>query len=167
VGVCPYEENASLVIEKRLEELGISLPPASNPAGAYTNVVQVGSLVFVAGKGPTTTHPRGKLGAEFTTEQGIQFAREAGLEVLAILQAHFGTLDAIKRVVKIQGYVNATPEFDEHHKVLNGCSELMIEVFGENGAHVRSVLGASSLRDNLPLVVDTIFEARAHYAESE
>ncbi|HEY8945166.1 MAG TPA: RidA family protein [Polyangiaceae bacterium] len=145
-------------IEGRLEQLGIVLPEAAGPAANYANLVQTGTLVFVAGKGPPGK-PKGKLGREYTTEQGYAFARATGLEILAVLRSEFSTLDRLKRVVKLQGFVNATPEFEEHHRVLNGCSDLMAEVLGsEMGSHARSVFGATSLRDNLPIVIDSIFE---------
>jgi enamine deaminase RidA (YjgF/YER057c/UK114 family) len=145
-------------VAERLAALGITLPQASGPAARYANYVIVNGLLFMSGKGSSTA-PKGKLGKEFTTEQGYQYAREAGLEVLAVLQAGLGSLDRIKRVVKIQGFVNATPDFEEHHKVLNGCSELMLDVFGEEkGLHARSVLGAVSVRGNLPIIIDSIFE---------
>src|SRR5690606_378039 len=144
-------------IEERLLELGIILPKASNPAASYTNVVIVNGLMYVSGKGPTD-HVKGKLGKEFTTEDGYTYARQAGLEVLAVVKEELGTLDRVKRVVKVQGFVNAEPQFEEHHKVLNGFSELMYEVFEQKGVHARSVLGAVSVRDNLPIIVDTIFE---------
>jgi enamine deaminase RidA (YjgF/YER057c/UK114 family) len=142
---------------ERLARLGIVLPEASNPAAEYTNFVQVNGLLFVSGKGPSGK-PKGKLGQEFTTAQGYEFARLAGIEVLAVVQSALGSLERVKRVVKIQGFVNATPEFEEHHKVLNGCSELMAQVFGEKGVHARSVFGAVSVRDNLPIIIDSIFE---------
>lgn len=149
-------------IETRLGQLGIVLPEATQPAGQYANIVEVNGLVFVAGKAPTGrgtgVKPKGKLGREYTTEQGRQFAREAGIEILAVLKAELGSLDRIRRVVKLQGFVNAVPEFEEHPKVLDGCSELMIEVFGERGSHARSVFGAVSVRDNLPIVIDSIFQ---------
>ncbi|SFE88122.1 Enamine deaminase RidA, house cleaning of reactive enamine intermediates, YjgF/YER057c/UK114 family [Paenibacillus algorifonticola] len=144
-------------ISKRLEALGIVLPTASEPAAKYANFVNVNGLLFVSGKGPSGG-PKGKLGKDFTTEEGYEFARQAGLEVLAVLQDALGSLDKVKRVVKIQGFVNATAEFEEHHKVLNGCSDLMMDVFGEKGSHARSVLGAVSVRNNLPIIVDSIFE---------
>ncbi len=148
-------------IEKRLEELGINLPEASEPAAHYLNVVQVNGLLFVSGKGPSGSggvRPKGKLGKEYTTEQGYQYARQAGIEVLAVLKSALGSLDRVKRVVKIQGFVNAAPQFEDHHKVPDGCSDLMYEVFGEKGGHARSVLGAMSLRGNLPVVIDSVFE---------
>jgi enamine deaminase RidA (YjgF/YER057c/UK114 family) len=144
-------------VAKRLEALGIILPETSEPAGKYANFVKVNGLLFVSGKGPAGK-PKGKLGKDFTTEEGYQFARQTGIEVIAVLKAALGSLDNVKRVVKVQGFINADPEFEEHHKVLNGFSELMVEVFNEKGIHARSVLGANSLRDNLPIVVDSIFE---------
>lgn len=144
-------------IEERLRELGIELPEASAPAAAYANAVIVNGLMFVAGKGPSG-EPRGKLGQNYTTEEGFEFARQAGIGILAVLQSELGSLDRVKRVVKLQGFVNATAEFEQHHKVLDGCSQLMIDVFGERGSHARSVFGAVSVRDNLPIIVDSIFE---------
>ncbi|KKO51812.1 RidA family protein [Paenibacillus sp. DMB20] len=146
-------------IESRLESLGIVLPKASNPQASYTNFVIVNGLMFVSGKGPTG-NPKGKLGSDFSTEQGYHFARLTGIEVLAVLKDALGSLDKVKRVVKVQGFVNAEPTFEEHHKVLNGFSELMFEVFQDKGVHARSVFGAVSVRDNLPIIVDSIFEVQ-------
>lgn len=150
-------EVADRIIADRLEELGIVLPSASEPAAKYANYVIVNGLCFVSGKGPAG-HPKGKLGQDFTTEEGYHFARQTGIEILAVLESALGSLDKVKRVVKIQGFVNADPLFEEHHKVLNGCSDLMLEVFGDKGSHARSVLGAVSVRDNLPIIIDSIFE---------
>jgi enamine deaminase RidA (YjgF/YER057c/UK114 family) len=147
--------------DERLETLGIVLPDASPATASYVNFVEVNGLLFVAGKAPPAVNgvrPSGKLGKDFTTAEGYQFAEQVGIEMLAVLKSALGSLDQVKRVVKIQGFVNADPQFTEHHKVLDGCSDLMIAVFAERGAHARSVLGASSLRDNLPIVIDSIFE---------
>lgn len=145
-------------ISERLAELSIVLPEASKPAARYANAVEVsGGLVYVSGKGPSGS-PKGKLGSTYSTAEGYAFARLTGLEILAVLQAELGSLDRVKRVVKLQGFVNATADFEEHHLVLNGCSELMLDVFGDQGIHARSVFGAVSLRDNLPVIVDSIFE---------
>lgn len=144
-------------IAQRLETLGIVLPVASEPAAKYANYVKVNGLLFVSGKGPSGS-PKGKLGKDYTTQEGYQFARLAGIEILAVLLSAAGSLDHVKRVVKLQGFVNAVPEFEEHHKVLNGCSDVMLDVFGEKGKHARSVFGAVSVRDNLPIIVDSIFE---------
>jgi enamine deaminase RidA (YjgF/YER057c/UK114 family) len=149
-------------IDQRLSQLNIVLPPASDPAANYTNCVESGGLLFVSGKAPLPLAggkaPRGKLGREFTTEQGYELARSAGLDILAVVRLALGSLDRVRRVVKLQGFVNATEEFEQHPQVLNGCSDLMVEVFGERGVHARSVLGAASLRAGLPLVIESIFE---------
>ena len=148
-------------VEARLQSLGITLPAASNPAANYANYVRTGNLLFMAGKGPLPVDgklPKGKLGNEFSTEEGYVFARSVGLDILAAVRAALGDLDKVARVVKLQGFVNAAPDFEEHAQVLNGCSDLMVEVFGPKGVHARSVFGAASLRANLPIVIDSIFE---------
>ncbi|WP_054026386.1 RidA family protein [Bacillus sp. FJAT-28004] len=144
-------------IERRLTALGIFLPKASEPAAKYANCVFSNGLLFVSGKGPAATI-KGKLGNELTTAEGYQLARQAGIEVLAVLKTTLDQLDLVTRVVKVQGFVNADPSYEEHHKVLDGFSDLMLEVFGERGIHARSVMGASSLRNQLPIIVDSIFE---------
>ncbi len=146
-----------LSIEAKLTRLGITLPASCAPAANYANYVLANELLFVAGKGPGG-NPRGKLGLKYSTEEGYRFARSAGIEVLAVLKEALGSLDRVKRVVKVQGFVNSDPEFSEHHKVLDGFSDLMAEIFGEKGVHARSVLGANSLRDHLPVIVECIFE---------
>jgi enamine deaminase RidA (YjgF/YER057c/UK114 family) len=147
-------------IEARLSSLDIQLPKAE-PSAVCPICVITGRLLYVPGSGPTPVDgklPKGKLGREFTTEQGRMFARAAGLEVLALVKHQLGCLDRVVRVVKLQGFVNATPEFEEHSLVIAGCSDLMMEVFGDAGRHARSVFGATSLRANLPIIVDSIFE---------
>ncbi|NEW05664.1 RidA family protein [Paenibacillus sp. SYP-B3998] len=143
-------------ITQRLETLGINLPTASNPAAKYANAVLVNGFLFVSGKGPTG-NPKGKLGIDFNTQEGYEFARQTGIEVLAVLADVLGSLDKVKQVVKVQGFVNASAEYEEHHKVLNGFSDLMLEVFDTKGVHARSVFGANSVRDNLPIIVESIF----------
>jgi enamine deaminase RidA (YjgF/YER057c/UK114 family) len=146
---------------ERLQSLGITLPEPSVPVGACENYVLSGRLIFVAGKGPLPVGnqlPKGKLGREFSTRDGYAFARSAGLDILSVLKAALGDLDRVARVVKLQAFVNATPEFEEHPQVLDGCSDLMIAVFGPKGSHARSVFGAASVRDGLPLIIDSIFE---------
>lgn len=102
--------------------------------------------------------PKGRLGREYSTEDGYRFARSAALELLAVMRAELGSLDRVARVVEIQGFLNAVPEFEAHPKVLDGCSDLLVEVFGKRGVHARSVLGASSLRGGLPLVLKGVIE---------
>jgi len=144
-------------IDARLEALGIALPARSAPAARYVNAVRVGNLLFLSGKGPGSG-VRGRLGDEFTTEEGYRFARAAGIEALAALKGALGSLERVRQVVKLQGFVNAVPAFAEHHLVMDGASDLMTDVFGERGRHARSVLGASSLRDRLPVILEGIFE---------
>lgn len=149
-------------IDARLSELGIVLPAASNPAANYTNCVEAAGLLFVSGKAPLAADGakplKGKLGREFTTQQGYDFARSTGLDILAVVRLALGSLDRVERLVKLQGFLNATDEFDQHPQVLNGCSDLMVEVFGDRGVHARSVLGAISLRGGSPLVIESIFQ---------
>ena len=150
-----------MTIDERLEKLGIQLPVASNPAANYANCVRTGNLLFVSGKGPLTqgaAPPKGKIGREYSTKDGYAFARITALDILAAVKLELGSLDRVRRVVKLQGFVNATPDFEEHPKVLDGASDLMFEVFGERGAHARSALGATSLRAGLPIVIESIFE---------
>jgi enamine deaminase RidA (YjgF/YER057c/UK114 family) len=144
------------MIENKLKLMGIVLPEASQPAAKYANFVIVNGLMFVSGKGPSG-NPKGKLGKDFTTEQGYAFARQTAIEVVAVLKDALGSLDRVKQVVKVQGFINADPAFEEHHKVLNGFSDFMVELFGERGVHARSVFGAVSVRNNLPIIVDSIF----------
>jgi enamine deaminase RidA (YjgF/YER057c/UK114 family) len=149
--------------EQRIRQLGLSLPSGTAPAARYANAVRSGNLLFLSGKGPLPENgklPKGRLGQEFSAEEGYRFARSAALDLLAVLRAELGTLDRVARVVEVQGFLNAAPDFEEHPKVLNGCSDLLVEVFGESGIHARSVLGASSLRAGLPIVLRAIVEIR-------
>jgi enamine deaminase RidA (YjgF/YER057c/UK114 family) len=98
------------------------------------------------------------LGREFTAEDGYRFARSAALDLIAVMRAELGSLDRVARVVEIQGFLNAVPEFEDHARVLNGCSDLLVEVFGPRGVHARSVLGASSLRGGLPVILKGVVE---------
>ena len=147
--------------EERIRQLGIALPPGTAPAANYVNAVRTGNLLFIAGKAPLAENgqlPKGRLGREFTTEDGYRFARSTALDLIAVMRAELGSLDRVARVVEIQGFLNAVPEFEDHPKVMNGCSDLLVEVFGERGIHARSVLGASSLRSGLPVVLKAVVE---------
>ena len=147
--------------EQRLQELGITLPSGSAPAANYANAVRTGNLLFIAGKAPLPENgklPKGKLGREFTAEDGYRFARSAALDLIAVMRSELGSLDYVARVVEVQGFLNAVPEFEDHAKVLNGCSDLLVEVFEERGVHARSVLGASSLRGGLPVILKAVVE---------
>jgi enamine deaminase RidA (YjgF/YER057c/UK114 family) len=147
--------------ERRIGELGLALPSGSSPAANYVNAVRTGNLLFIAGKAPLPENgklPRGRLGREFTAEDGYRLARSAALDLIAVMRAELGSLDQVARIVEVQGFLNAVPEFEDHPKVLNGCSDLLVDVFGERGRHARSVLGASSLRSGLPLVLKAVVE---------
>jgi enamine deaminase RidA (YjgF/YER057c/UK114 family) len=147
--------------DQRIKELGITLPTGSAPAANYANAVRTGNLLFIAGKAPLPADgklPKGRLGLEFTAEDGYRFARSAAVDLIAVMRTELGSLDRVARVVEIQGFLNAIPEFEDHAKVMNGCSDLLVEVFRERGVHARSVLGASSLRGGLPVILKAVVE---------
>lgn len=150
--------------DARIEELGLALPPAPKPMGVYRPVIVVGGMAYVSGHGPLLpdgTLTTGRVGDDLNTDQGYQAARQVGLAVLATLRAHFGTLDAIGRIVKTLGMVNSTVDFLEHPKVINGFSELMVEVFGaEDGRGARSAVGMAALPGNIAVEVEVIYELK-------
>lgn len=150
--------------EKNLKKLGIDLPPVTPPVANYVNAVRSGKLLFLAGKGPSAVddlRPMGKLGKDFTIEQGYKFARSTGLALLAVLKSELGSLDRVKRVVKLLGMVNCTPEFGDAPKVINGCSDLFVEVFAERGRHARSAVGMNALPNGIPVEIEAIVEIGA------
>jgi enamine deaminase RidA (YjgF/YER057c/UK114 family) len=147
--------------EQRLKELKLDLGAVSAPVANYVNAVRTGNLLFLAGKGPRNVEgkrPTGKVGREFTAEQAYQHARSVGMDLLAVMRAELGSLDRVKRVVKVLGMVNAVPEFQDHPRVINGCSDLFVEVFGERGKHARSAVGMGSLPMGIPVEIECIFE---------
>jgi len=145
---------------QRLDSLNISLPEVSSPIANYVNVVQAGNLLHLAGKGPKREgeYIKGKVGRDLTVEEGYEAARLVGINQLAVLQHHLGDLNKVKRIVKVNGMVNATSEFTEHPEVINGFSDLMVEVFGEKGKHARAAVGMSSLPRNIVVEIDLIVE---------
>lgn len=147
--------------EARLASLGISLPAAPPPVASYVNAVRTGNLVFLSGKGPLDEEgrrPAGRVGVELTVAQGYRYARSTGLALLAALRAELGSLDRVRRIVKVLGMVAAPPEFGDHPKVIDGCSDLLVEVFGEAGRHARSAVGVSSLPFSTPVEIEMIVE---------
>ena len=154
-----------MTTEQRLIELNISLPPAPKPGGVYQPVLVQGNLVYVSGHGPMRddySYITGKVGADLTIDEAKFAARLTGLAILASLQAKFGNLDYIKRLVKSFGMVNALPGFSEHPRVINGYSDLMAEVFGEdNGIGARSAVGMGSLPGNMAVEIEAIFEVNS------
>jgi enamine deaminase RidA (YjgF/YER057c/UK114 family) len=145
----------------RITELGLILPPAPRPVGVYKPVLVVDKFLYVSGHGPVNTDGTlmtGRLGADLDTEEGKIAARQVGLTMLSTIKTHFGDLKKIRRVIKVFGMVNCTPGFDKQPAVINGFSELMGEVFGEeNGIGVRSAVGMI-LPSNIPVEVEAIFE---------
>ncbi len=144
-------------VEKRLQSLGIELPPVPTAGGNYVHAVRTGSLMFLAGKGPIGS-PSGKVGADFSVEEAYEHARTTGLNLMSVMRAELGSLDRVVRVVKVLGMVNATPDFGQQPAVINGCSDLFVEVFGEAGRHARSAVGMGSLPGGIPVEIECIIE---------
>jgi enamine deaminase RidA (YjgF/YER057c/UK114 family) len=147
--------------EAKLKEMGIELPAAPKPAGNYVAAVQAGALLFMSGCGPHKPGGgiiSGKVGGDLSIEQGYDAARLVGLNILANVRAHLGSLDRVARVVKVLGMVNATPDFRDHPKVINGFSDLMVEVFGDKGRGARSAVGMISLPMQIAVEVEMILE---------
>ena len=144
-----------------LKALNITLPELSKPLANYVHTVRTGNLVYTAGKGsayPDGKLYTGKLGDDLSIEQGQEAARLAGIRLLASLQAELGDLNKVKRIVKVLGMVNASPDFTEHSQVINGFSDLMVAVFGERGKHARSAVGMGSLPKNLAVEIEMVVE---------
>jgi enamine deaminase RidA (YjgF/YER057c/UK114 family) len=147
--------------EAKLKALGIELPEAATPVANYVNAVRTGNLLFLAGKGPSLPgggYITGKVNAGLTVEQGYEAARLTGINQLAVLKAELGDLKKVKRIVKVLGMVNCTPDFANQPEVINGFSDLMVEVFGERGKHARSAVGMGSLPRNIAVEVEMIVE---------
>jgi len=146
------------VIAERLQELGIVLPPVSPPAGKYLGCVVQGDLVHVGGHGPVdgATIIHGKVGADLTLDEGRMAARMTALSILATLQSELGTLDRIIRIVKVFGMVNVAPGFNQTPAVIDGCSDLLVDVFGEAGRHTRSAVGLAELPFDIAVEIELI-----------
>lgn len=145
-------------IERRLQDLGIELPEAVQPIATYVRWVQTGNLLFISGTGPNDSSPKGKVGSDLSIEQGQQAAREVGLQIIATVKAALGDLDRVTRVVKVLGMVNSAPDFGDQPKVINGCSDLFVEVFGEAGRHTRSAVGFVALPGQIAVEIEATFE---------
>ncbi len=149
-------------IDARLAELNLELPPAPPRGGVYHPVVVTGNLAYISGHGPyqsDETYLTGRLGDDLDVEAGQAAAKQTGLALLATMKQELGSLDRIKRVVKMLGMVNATPDFGQHPAVINGCSELYRDVFGEEaGVGARSAVGMGSLPGNIAVEIEVIFE---------
>ena len=148
--------------DEKMVELGLELPPAPAPRGFYKPIVITGKLAYLSGHGPVKadgTLMTGRVGDDLDLDAGYQSARQVGLTMLATLRANLGSLDRVQRVIKVLGMVNCTPDFPDHPKVINGCSELFAQVWGEeNGVGARSAVGMGSLPGNIPTEIEAIFE---------
>jgi enamine deaminase RidA (YjgF/YER057c/UK114 family) len=153
-------ENADA--EERFLKLGLALPPAPSPLGVYKPCLVDGKYLYLSGHGTVKDNGEmiiGRIGKDLDMEQGKLAARQVGLAMLATIRSHIGSLNSIKRVIKVFGMVNCTPEFEKHPYVINGCSELFRDIWGEsNGVGVRSAVGLGSLPDNIPVEIEAIFE---------
>ena len=147
--------------EARLKELQITLPTPPQPVANYVNGVQAGNIIFLAGKGPKRadgTEITGKLGADVTIEEGYEGARLTAINQLAVLKAMVGNLNKVKRIVKVLGFVNSDPAFIDQPKVINGFSDLMVDVFGENGKHARAAIGVATLPRGQAVEIELVVE---------
>jgi len=147
--------------EDKIRELGLELGSSGAPAGNYVPAVRTGNLVFISGQLPTRpdgTRPTGKLGQTMGTDDGYAAARLCAVAMLARLREEVGSLDNVKRIVKVVGYVNAAPDFVQQPQVVNGASDLLAEVFGDAGKHARAAIGVSSLPAGVPVEVELIAE---------
>ena len=150
-------------IEQRLKELKLALPTLSEPIGTYVQAKQVGNLLYLSGKGPRNPDgsvPKGKLGAGLVIEDGYRAARSTGLMLLAAMKFALGDLERVTDIVKVLGMVNSAPDFEDHPKVINGCSDLFVEVFGDKGKHARSAVGMGSLPGRITVEIEAIIEVK-------
>ncbi|WP_378941881.1 RidA family protein [Paracoccus sp. R86501] len=149
-------------VEQTLADKGITLPEAPMPAANYVPFVQTGNLVFISGQISADENGliTGKLGDSTSVEDGAAAARRCGLALIAQLKAAIGDLDRVARVVKLTGFVNSTPDFTDQPKVINGCSDLMVEVFGDAGRHSRAAVSAPSLPFGVAVEIEAIFEVK-------
>jgi enamine deaminase RidA (YjgF/YER057c/UK114 family) len=155
--------------EARIRQLGITLPAPGTPLGNYVPGVQVGNLLFLSGHGPLregAASARGKLGRDLSIDEGYKVAREVGIRLLGSARSLLGSLDKVKRVVKVLGMVNSAEGFGDQPKVINGFSDLMIEVFGDNGRHARSAVGMAELPMGIPVEIEMILEVETPPAPS-
>src|SRR5690349_867464 len=148
--------------EDKFKQTGLSLPPAPKPLGVYKPCLIDGKYLYVSGHGPVQDDKSliiGRIGRDMDMETGKLAARQVGLTILSTIKANLGSLDKIKRVIKILGMVNCVPEFEKHPYIINGCSELFAQIWGEeNGIGVRSAVGFGSLPDNIPVEIEALFE---------
>lgn len=150
--------------EDKLAQLGVTLPDSPSPIANYVPAVRTGNLLYLSGVGPAAKPdgkvPAGKVGSDLTVEEGYEAARLVGINLLARLKAELGDLDRVTRVVKLLSMVNSAPDFTQPPAVANGCSDLLVEVFGEKGRHARSAVGMAALPNNIPVEIEMIVEVQ-------
>jgi enamine deaminase RidA (YjgF/YER057c/UK114 family) len=153
---------AQTTAEEKIKEMGLQLPPVTKPIANYVKYVRTGNLIFLSGHGPTKadgTNITGKVGTDLTAEQGYEAAKITALNLIATLRdALAGSLIKVKRIVKVNGYVNCGPEYKDHPKIINGCSDLLVAAFGKKGKHARAAMGMNSLPNNIAVEIEMIVE---------
>jgi enamine deaminase RidA (YjgF/YER057c/UK114 family) len=157
----PAAAQAATSPEARIKALGLELPPVPKPIASYVPAVRTGNLVFLAGQGPVADGKAtitGKLGAELTEEAGYKAARATVLTLLSVLRGEIGSLDKVRRVVKLVGFVNSAPGFTRQPWVVNGASDLIVEIFGDAGKHARSSIGVNELPLGIPVEIELVVE---------
>jgi len=159
-GTIAAQDKTGAGAEERLRQFKLELPPVTKPANTFVNTVRVGDMLYVSGTGPSKGVV-GRLGQDFDVNQGKAAARDVGLHVLAAVKAELGSLDKVERLVKTLGMVNSTPDFKQQPLVINGFSDLMVEIFGEkNGKGARSAVGMAALPNGIPVEIECIFQVR-------
>lgn len=157
--IADHDAPSAISPEERLARLGIVIPPPPPPVANFLTHVREGTLLFLSGQGPREADGylyTGKVGAEITPEEAYAHARLTGINLLSVMQSVLGDLGRVKRIVKLFGMVNASPDFGDHPAVINGCSDLFVEVFGERGEHARSAVGVGSLPGNITVEVEAV-----------
>ena len=151
-------------VEKKLSEMGLTLPPAPTPVANYVPVVRSGNLLFVSGHGPSflkagkLQYIRGKLGRELSVEEGYEAAKQVMLNILQSIKGEIGDLDKVRRIVKVLGFVNCTEDFPDQPKVINGASDLLVALYGERGRHARSAVGMYQLPFGIAVEIEMVVE---------
>jgi enamine deaminase RidA (YjgF/YER057c/UK114 family) len=147
-----------MTAEQRLKDLGIELPEPVKPAANYVRHHLIGNMLWISGTGPSSDHPTGKVDSEVSVDEAYAAARSVGLQILATAQDALGSLDRIKRTVKVLGMVNSDPAFGGQPGVINGCSDLLVEVLGDAGRHTRSAVGFAALPNAICVEIEAAFE---------
>ena len=150
-----------MTIEEKLKELGIELKTPPSPVANYIPVQQTGNLIYLSGQGPRNEFGdfiSGKVGSDITAEEAYELARNTAINLVSAMKSYLGSLDKVKKIVKVFGMVNSTSDFTDHPKVINGCSDFFVEVFGDKGRHARSAVGMGSLPNNMAVEIEIIVE---------